>query len=78
MIPSEEEYLALVGEEGHAKAKRSLEVLCNYTTSEPIVKLYYLTLANAYWRGVNAGVDKARAIISSKKGTVDERGKPTN
>jgi hypothetical protein len=78
VIPAEEEYLELVGTEGHEKAKRTLEVLCNYNNSEMVVKLYYLTLTNAYWRGVNAGVDKARAIISAKKGTVDEYGKPTN
>ena len=70
MIPEEEDYLKLVGIEGHSFAKRSWELLTS--------KLYYLTLTNAYLRGVNAGVDKARAIISSKKGTVDESGKPTN
>lgn len=65
MIPSEEVYFELVGTEGYQKAKRTLEVLCNYNNSEIVVKLYYLTLTNAYWRGVNDGVDKARGIINA-------------
>ena len=68
MIPEEEEYLKLVGAVGHSFAKRSWELLT--------AKLYYLTLTNAYYRGLNAGVDKARDVITAAK--VGQSGKPTN
>ena len=78
MIQAEKNYLELVGIEGHQKAVNSFDVLFNQDVPDSIVTLYYLTLTNAYWRGVNAGVDKARAIIAAKKGTVDGNGKPIN
>ncbi len=67
MTPAEQEYLDLVGEEGYKKAQRSLEVLCNYPKDEPTIKLYYLTLTNAYYRGVNAGVERSRDILRAQK-----------
>jgi hypothetical protein len=76
MIPTEEEYLKLVGTDGHNKAKRTLKLLVNDNNSELLVKLYYLTLTNAYWRGVNAGVDKARDTITAAK--VGQSGKSIN
>ncbi len=65
MIPSETEYLCLVGSDGYSKAQRAFELLTNYSKDETIVKVFYLTLTNAYWRGVNHGVDQSRNIVQT-------------
>ena len=77
MSQAEQEYSELVGESGHAKAKRACEILTNYSNNEEVTRLFYLALLNAYWRGVNRGVDDARDVINAKKAVTSDN-KPTN
>ena len=67
MIPVEQEYFELVGEEGYKKAQLTLALFNLSGNDETTTKLYYLILTNAYYRGVNAGVERSRDILRAQK-----------
>jgi hypothetical protein len=70
MTPPEDTYLQLVGAEGHAKAARSFDIIVQEQNQFVLVgarKLFFLALLNAYYRGVNNGVDQARSALANAR-----------
>ncbi len=64
MTIHEQNYLELpeVSEDGYAMALRSHNFI-NPTNDPQTRELFFVSLTNAYWRGVAEGVEKARKTV---------------